>query len=211
MENIELIDVVTAAADFLDEPENEEKFKKFEEIKQKTVVKAFLPLRVKSTIVDVVLKDVQKAAPDIYNFASAVEIALTFDALLAYTNINWNINQSLKDFDFYDVLWASGYCDLILKYCGKDYQSIVSMVDRLISYQNISDLFDSLNNINYESIENLNKSIENFKVGVDPQVVRDVAKIVESQDAAVKELNEAIDSAAMDAVKAIEKRETGEG
>ena len=57
MENIELIDVVTAAADFLDEPENEEKFKKFEEIKQKTVVKAFLPLRVKSTIGDKYWKD----------------------------------------------------------------------------------------------------------------------------------------------------------
>jgi len=210
-EMIDIMDVLVAAAEFLDDPDNEDKFNAFDDIKRKTVVRSFMPLRRKSAVVNKIWKEIQNRDSDIYDFGSAIEISLTFDALLAYTNINPDINQVIKDFDFYDILWASGYCDMILEYCEHDYHRIYAMIDRLIANQNIGELLDVLDNIKYDKIEDLSRTINRFKLNVDPKVIHDLAKIVGSQDAAVKELNEAIDSAAMDVVKAIEKRETGEG
>lgn len=199
--NIAIVDILYAAAEFLDDPQNEDKVKAFDDIKQKTIVRSYMPLRRKSAIVNKILKDISEANADIYDFGSAFEIAMTFDGLLAYTNTDQNINTLFKDYDLYDVLWASGYCDMILEYCAKDYQSLRDMVDRLVSYQNIGELMDALNNIDYDSIADLNQTIDRFNLNVKPEVIHDLATIVANQDEAVKSLNEVINDAAMKVTK----------
>lgn len=199
--NIAIVDVLYAAAAFLDDSQNEDKVKAFDDIKQKTIVRSYMPLRRKAAIVNKILKDISEANADIYDFGSAFEIAMTFDGLLAYTNTDQNINTLFKDYDLYDVLWASGYCDMILEYCAKDYQGLRDMVDRLVSYQNIGELMDALNNIDYDSIADLNQTIDRFNLNVKPEVIHDLATIVANQDEAVQSLNEVINEAAMQITK----------
>lgn len=205
---IELIDVLLAAAEFLDDPQNKEKEDAFNDIKQRTIVRSFLPLRRKSAVLKLILKDIQSADTAVYDFATVVELALTFDGLLAYTNINKNINTILKDYEFYDILIASGYCDMILEYCKRDYDRIKDMTDRLVSYQNIGDLLLALSDLNHESIDNLTKAIERLKLEIDPKMVHDVAEIVAGQDKSVHEINDIMqDTAVAMASKIISEEE----
>lgn len=210
-DTLEIIDVLLIAAEYLDDPTNKEKSDAFEELKKKTEVATFLPLRKKSMVVNKTLKDMQDMDHEIYDFGSMVEIALTFDGLLAYTNINQNISSIVKDFDFYDILWASGYCDYILDYCGQDYQRISAMIDRLVAYQNIDELLEALDNVKYDKIEDLTKTINKFRLNIDPQMIHDMATIVSSQDSATRELGEVIDNAAMAAAQIIGQQQNDTG
>ena len=204
-DTLEIADVLLIAAEYLNDPTNKEKSDAFEELKKKTAVATFLPLRKKSMVVNKILIDMQNMDHEIYDFGSMVEIALTFDGLFAYTNINQNISSVVKDFDFYDILWASGYCDYILDYCGQDYQRISAMIDRLIAYQNIGELFEALDNVKYDKIEDLTKTINRFRLNIDPQMIHDMATIVSGQDQMVKDIGEIIDTAAVSAAKIIDK------
>lgn len=206
-DTIEIIDVLLAAAKFLDDPENPEYVKAFEDIKQKTVIRSFLPLRRKSAVVNMILKDVQNMELDLYNFSEYMEIAITFDGLLAYTNINNNINTLLKDYDFYDILIASGYCDMILECCEKDYKRLVDMIDRLISYYNIGELMNALDNLSLEKLEDVEKAINKLKLDVKPEVISDLAKIISSQNETAKEIDDTIHKAAVEMANKIMKAE----
>lgn len=195
--SVKLIDVLICAAEFLADPQNEEKEAAFEDIKKKTVVSMFLPLKKKSLIVDKIIKDIQEADSDIYDFGSAVEIAFTFDGLLAYTNIDQNISIILKDYECYDVLWASGYCDMLLEYCQKDYDRLIAIFDRLIEYHNVGELMDAFDSVNYKTIEELNKNINGLKLDINPDTIHDLATIVASQDETVKEISDIINASAL--------------
>lgn len=110
-DSVDILELLETASSWLVSPEDKEVEKKFNEIKNQIIVKAFLPLTMKNALVKKAIFDLQTSDDSIDEFPQALEISLLFNVLLAYTNIEWEDGLEVKDVAFYDILWASGVCD----------------------------------------------------------------------------------------------------
>ena len=110
-DSVDILDLLETASSWLVSPEDKEAEKKFNEIKNRIIVKSFLPLTMKNALVKKAIFDLRTSDDSIDEFPQALEISLLFNVLLAYTNIEWEDGLEVKDAAFYDILWASGVCD----------------------------------------------------------------------------------------------------
>ena len=67
-QKLNLIDILLAAADFLDSPEDAEKIQAFNDIKAKTVVRTFIPMRYKSIVLQNAIAHLMMENGDLYDF-----------------------------------------------------------------------------------------------------------------------------------------------
>lgn len=210
MENIEYVDILDlleAASDWLSEPEDEEKTKNFEKIKSEIIIKSYMPLATKNAVVKRALFDIKTSDDRLDEFPQALEISLLFDVLLEYTNIQWDNDVELKDAAFYDILWASGVCDMILEYCRPDYERVIRMVETMFSFENLCSLVDMINKMTPDSVEELTKEIRKIRVDSDPKVLHDYATLARSADPILHKTADAVEDTAYKAAM----RENSEG
>lgn len=162
IEELKFDDVLNVCIDYLKNFGNEESTEKFEEIRKKLVIRDYLSINQKEIVLKKILMDltVQKDEPQI--FAISSEICLFFDALLAYTNINPEIDGTFKISEVYDIFSYVGLADYIYEFCKKDYERIVNMLDRAISWSNVEMLMQSVEDLDGEKLENLNKQFAEF-------------------------------------------------
>lgn len=203
---LKIEEILLAAAEFLQNPNDEEKINAFEEIKRNTTVRAFLPIAAKMIILERLIRDINLFPDEIYDFAGAFEICSTFDAILSYTNVDLNFDPILKDYEYYDILWQSGYCDYVLDFCKRDYERLINMAWQMIDYNNLKQLLDALSRIDSSAIENLGKKIDKIKTEINPEIIKNLSNIVAGNDSLLTGIKNEIEQKAFDAVKTIEKR-----
>lgn len=204
---INIFDVLTICSNFLIDPENKEN--DFIKLKEQIEIKPFLYLYQKEAIIEKVLKDI-KARSKVDEFTSNVELCLTFDALLAYTNIECDIVENAKDANFYDLIWGSGLGDYILQYCEKDYLRLEKMVYHMLSYENLFTLIEQLDHIDSKSIEDLTNEFKLFRVETRPESLKVLGDIAAKDDPFLYNIKETIEKSAIDSLKEIEKNGSGE-
>ena len=134
---------------------------------------------------------------------------MTFNALLAYTNIDSDIIDAVKDYDFYDILWASGICDYILQYCADDYKRVSDMVYHMLSFENLSVLIDELKGMDPNSINELTQEFKKFRLETKPESLIALGNIAASSDPILHSIKHNIEDGALNAVKETESEDNG--
>lgn len=208
----EIYEILAAAAEWMEDPENEEKNKKLEEIRNNLIVKEYMPLQQKTMCLQKALIDMRvdgEVTP--YEASTLYEMALFFDCLLVYVvNLNQNIDILFKEPDFYDLLHISGIAEHILSYCYEDYEVILKMAERAISFDNLTQLTKMIAVTSPEEVNRLTKEIEEFHSKMDKDSLKALADIMTANDPLTARIKKGIEDGAYTAMNEIAAAEGGE-
>lgn len=190
---------------FTKHPEDEAAVKAYNDMLQNLVIRAYLPMQEKVVALVRMVMDSDKDidVPEAF-FTAGLEIACCFDGLLSYVNIEPEVNPDIKSYENYDLIYQSGLADYILEYCGKDYERLVRMMERTLSYENLTDLVQSMREMDTGSLRELVNTLRNMKDEIDPEVIKNIADIARMNDPALNDLKDTIDNEAVD--KAFEEK-----
>lgn len=193
MENIDILDLFDALSIFVSDPSNKEAVEKVEDFKQKLVIRNFLPLAQKEAVVLKTLYDIKAVDTEAQHFVSALEVSLTFNALMAYVvNIDYDIEQTLKDEIFYDVFWVSGLGDYILGFCEKDFNRVKDMVQTMVSFENLKELLEEISKMTPDSIDRFTSAFKNFSLESNSEIIRNLADIARHQDPLLTKVKDSV-------------------
>lgn len=193
MENISILDLFEVLGDFVADPADEEVAQKVSDYKSKLVIRNFLPMKQKEAAMLKTLYDIQVVDVESHHFSAAMEISLTFNALLAYVvNIDYDIQEALKDEIFYDVFWVSGLGDYILGFCEKDYNRLRNMVERMVSFENLKELLEEISKMAPDSIDRLTDMFKSFSLKDNSELIRNLADIARHQDPLLTKVKDSV-------------------
>lgn len=196
---MKLQEILNICDAFIKNSEDEATIKAYNDMLQKLVVRAYLPMQEKVIALVRMIMDSDKDidVPETF-FTAGLEIACCFDGLLSYVNIDPEVNLEIKNYENYDLIYQSGLADYILEYCGKDYERLVRMMERTLSYQNLTELIQSIREINVGGLSEATERIRNLKDEIDPEVIKNIADIARMNDPALNNLKDTIDKEAID-------------
>ena len=204
----EILDVCDA---FIKNPEDEATVKAYNDMLQGLVIRAYLPMQDKVVALVRMIIDSDKDidVPETF-FTAGLEIACCFDGLLSYVNIEPEVNIEIKNYENYDLIYQSGLADYILEFCGKDYDRLVRMMERTLSYQNLMELVQSIREVDVGGLSEVTEKIRGMKDEIDPEVIKNIADIARMNDPALNNLRDTIDNESVDRVfeKNTEGKET---
>lgn len=202
---MKLQEILDICDQFTKHPEDETAVKAYNDMLQNLVIRAYLPMQEKVVALVRMVMDSDKDidVPEAF-FTAGLEIACCFDGLLSYVNIEPEVNPDIKSYENYDLIYQSGLADYILEYCGKDYERLVRMMERTLSYENLTDLVQSMREMDTGSLRELVNTLRNMKDEIDPEVIKNIADIARMNDPALNDLKNTIDNEAVD--KAFEEK-----
>lgn len=202
---MKLQEILDICDQFTKHPEDETAVKMYNDMLQNLVIRAYLPMQEKVVALVRMVMDSDKDidVPEAF-FTAGLEIACCFDGLLSYVNIEPEVNPDIKSYENYDLIYQSGLADYILEYCGKDYERLVRMMERTLSYENLTDLVQSMREMDTGSLRELVNTLRNMKDEVDPEVIKNIADIARMNDPVLNDLKDTIDNEAVD--KAFEEK-----
>ena len=202
---MKLQEILDICDQFTKHPEDETAVKAYNDMLQNLVIRAYLPMQEKVVALVRMVMDSDKDidVPEAF-FTAGLEIACCFDGLLSYVNIEPEVNLDIKSYENYDLIYQSGLADYILEYCGKDYERLVRMMERTLSYENLTDLVQSMREMDTGSLRELVNNLRNMKDEIDPEVIKNIADIARMNDPALNDLKDTIDNEAVD--KAFEEK-----
>ena len=202
---MKLKEILNICDAFVKNPEDEATVKAYNNMLKGLVIRAYLPMQEKVIALVRMIMDSDKDidVPETF-FTAGLEIACCFDGLLSYVNIDPEVNLEIKNYENYDLIYQSGLADYILEYCGKDYERLVRMMERTLSYQNLTELIQSIREINVGGLSEAAEKIREIKDEIDPEVIKNIAHIARMNDPALNDLKDTIDNEAVD--KAFEKK-----
>ena len=202
---MKLQEILDICDQFTKHPEDETAVKAYNDMLQNLVIRAYLPMQEKVVALVRMVMDSDKDidVPEAF-FTAGLEIACCFDGLLSYVNIEPEVNPDIKSYENYDLIYQSGLADYILEYCGKDYERLVRMMERTLSYENLTDLVQSMREMDTGSLRELVNTLRNMKDEIDPEVIKNIADIARMNDPALNNLKDTIDNEAVD--KAFEEK-----
>lgn len=205
---MKLKEILNVCDAFVKKPEDEAAVKAYNDMLQGLVIRAYLPMQEKVIALVRMIMDSDKDidVPETF-FTAGLEIACCFDGLLSYVNIDPEVNLEIKNYENYDLIYQSGLADYILEYCGKDYECLVRMMERTLSYQNLTELIQSIREINVGGLSEAAEKIREIKDEIDPEVIRNIADIARMNNPALNNLKNTIDNEAVD--KAFEEKTEG--
>ncbi len=196
---MKLKEILNVCDAFVKKPEDEAAVKAYNDMLQGLVIRAYLPMQEKVIALVRMIMDSDKDidVPETF-FTAGLEIACCFDGLLSYVNIDPEVNLEIKNYENYDLIYQSGLADYILEYCGKDYERLVRMMERTLSYQNLTELIQSIREINVGGLSEATEKIREIKDEIDPEVIKNIADIARMNDPALNNLKDTIDNEAVD-------------
>ena len=202
---MKLQEILDICDQFTKHPEDETAVKAYNDMLRNLVIRAYLPMQEKVVALVRMVMDSDKDidVPEAF-FTAGLEIACCFDGLLSYVNIEPEVNPDIKSYENYDLIYQSGLADYILEYCGKDYERLVRMMERTLSYENLTDLVQSMREMDTGSLRELMNTLRNMKDEIDPEVIKNIADIARMNDPALNDLKDTIDNEAVD--KAFEEK-----
>ena len=197
----QIYEILAAAAEWLNDQEDEEKALKFNEIQRGLIIRDYMPLGQKELVMRKALIDMRSDEQVLPYTASVLyEIALLFDCLLAYVvNLDPNIDNIYKDASFYDILKLSGIIDYILSFCEKDYASLRRMADRMISFDNLNELTKNIELASPEQIQSLTEEFKRFTTDTNPEMLKHIGEIMAANDPLLTNIKKNIEDEAFKA------------
>lgn len=135
----------------------------FKEWASHIYLKKYLPLNIKFMIINNILFVEQFTNIDNNALISTqLELQKFYLIALAYTNIVVEDYVALQTMENYDIIMSS-LGDLIFQYINTDYNRTIDLLHNIMNFNNISKIFDTLNNI--VELPNMAQDLQNtFKV-----------------------------------------------
>lgn len=199
MEKINLKDVIDVCSKFI---ESNGKNTELIDLESKLIIKNYLPMDEKAVCITKAFLDADKdySIPSIF-IAIGFDIAILFDCLLSYVNIDIEkITDEEKTYENYDLIYQSGLGDYILNYCKQDYERLVKMVDKALSIEHVSALLNSLDSVDSDSIESMTNAIVGLKNNADKEMIHDMATIAKFSDPEFEDLKDKITEEVLDRI-----------
>lgn len=201
MEYIELSTILAACNEFLLDPTDEDAIAEMNEIQSALIIRPHLPLSQRQIVLLKVLMDIRvPEEATITDISDALELSLTFNGLLAYTNINPDVVQNYKNPIMYDLLWMSGLCDFILERCHNDFERLEKQVYSMISFDNLRMLIENLAQLDIGNIEELTREFKEFTFKANPETIKDLAEISRFNDPFIKDFKEGMEKSMYNAL-----------
>lgn len=208
MEYIELSTVLAACNEFLLDPMSESAQNEINEIQSNLLIRPHLPLSQRQNVLLRVLMDIRvNEEATLVDIANALELSLTFNGLLAYTNINPDVVDNYKNEIMYDLLWMSGMCDFILDKCHNDFERMEKQVYSMISFDNLRLLLENLNQLDIGNIEELTREFKEFTFKANPETIKNLAEIAQFNDPFVTEVKKQMTDKAFEVLSGNSKEE----
>lgn len=203
MNELNLIDVLEVCSQFLADPQNAKNQEALADLKSKLIIKKFLPLYQKDLVITKTFLSMSVDDAESSGAAVALEIALLFNVLLAYTNIDINVPLDMQNFAYYDMLIMSGIADHILSYCKEDYERTEKIAMNMISFENLKTLVATLSKMDTASIEGLTREFKRFTLETNPESLRNLADIMRQNDPLYTSIKEGIMGTAYEAAQSM--------
>ena len=196
---MKLQEVLKVCEEFINHPENEEEVTAYNDMLQHLTIRSYLSIQEKvvALVRMVIDSDKNIDVPEAF-FTAGVELACCFDGLLAYTNIEQEINIEIKNYENYDLIYQSGLADYILGFCEKDYDRLVRMMERTLSYQNLAELLESMKAMDTGVLRETTNEIKKAIKEADPEMIKDMADLMRLNDPTLNDLKVQITSAAVE-------------
>lgn len=191
---MKLEEVLKICDSFIKNPDDKDVVSAYNDMISQLVIRDYLPIQEKViSLVRLILdsdKDIDVPATF---FTAGLELACCFDGLLSYTNIEQTFDISVKNYENYDIIYQSGLADYILRYCGKDYDRLVRMMERTLSYENLTELIKSIHSIDTGNLKEVTDEIRKIEKDADPEVIKNLADIMRLNDPNLNNLKNKID------------------
>ena len=198
----EIHEVLAAAAEWAQNPESTDAAEALENIKNSLVIKDYMPLKQKELCLNKMLIDIYVEKDSADAFSVGTEIAMLFDCLLGYVvNLNQDIDTLFKDTEFYDLLYISGIVNYILGFCQTDYNKLEKMADRMISYDNLKDLIETIDMASPDSVKELTEEFKRFRTDTKPDMLKHLVDIIAGNDPLLERTKKTIKDGAFNAIK----------
>ena len=208
MEMIAFLDVFKVCQNFVNNP-SKENTDKLDELKKQLIIKAYLPMQDKVVTLYRIAMDADKST-DLAAavFSGGLEMAFIFTGLPSYTNIDvLTIPKEMKIYESYDALIQSGLVDYILQYCERDYNRLVKMMERTMSYEHLLELTDTMSRIQPEPIRESLEEFKKFRESATPEMLHDMADIVRFNDPNLYKVKESVVDGALAQLERMDKAE----
>lgn len=206
MATINITEVLQICGDVVKDPTSKQANEALKGLQKRLEVRTYLPMAQKASVLFRATMDSDRPYDDNYAiFTMAMEVAMVFDGLLAYTNIEPVWDNTIKNYDSYDILEQSGFIDYVLQFCERDYNKLARLFERTVSVAHLMSLFEVLENVDGESVKALTTAINKFTNEADGQLVKDVADIMRYNDPELHQLKEDVVEEVIDKIKRMDK------
>lgn len=209
MENkIQIQVAIRAMQEYLKNPADAGAVKSFEELKRSLAIRDYLTAAEKNIVLFRILMDADRDINSTSStFAMAMDLGCVFDGLLSYTNIDSTIPQEWKTYELYDMFHMSGLVDYILQYCRKDYERLVALVDRTVSFEHLTQLVDVVRKLDNKELKQTLAEFRALQEDMDPNLIRDISDIVRYNDPSLYVLKTKLVDEAMEQLDRADKIE----
>lgn len=209
MENkIQIQVAIRAMQEYLKNPADTGAVKGFEALKRSLVIRDYLTAAEKNIVLFRILMDADRDINSTSStFAMAMDLGCVFDGLLSYTNIDSTIPQEWKTYELYDMFHMSGLVDYILQYCRKDYERLVALVDRTVSFEHLTQLVDVVRKLDNKELKQTLAEFRALQEDMDPNLIRDISDIVRYNDPSLYVLKTKLVDEAMEQLDRADKIE----
>lgn len=203
-----LKDIIRICKDFIEDSENEKTVKEYNDLLNSIIVKSYMPMQEKVVALVRMLMDNEREI-DVESsfFTAGLELACCFDGLLAYTNIDPEVDISIKNYENYDIIYQSGLADYILQYCEKDYERLVKMMERTLSFENLREMINSLSSMDSGMLREVVNALKGVKKDLDSETIKNIADIMRLDDPLLTQIKETIVDSALQDLEQKEKEE----
>lgn len=206
MATINITEVLQICGDVVKDPTSKQANEALRGLQKRLEVRTYLPMTQKASVLFRATMDSDRPYDDNYAiFTMAMEVAMVFDGLLAYTNVEPVWDNTIKNYDTYDILEQSGFIDYVLQFCERDYNKLARLFERTVSVAHLMSLLEVLENVDGESVKALTTAINKFTNEADGQLVKDVADIMRYNDPELHQLKEDVVEEVIDKIKRMDK------
>lgn len=196
---MKLKEILDICDKFIKAPNDEAALKNYNDLLQGLVVRAYLPMQEKVIALTRMVIDSDKDMDvPASMFTAGLEIACLFDGLLSYVNIEPEVDIEIKNYENYDLLYQSGFADYVLGFCEKDYERLVRMMERTLSFENLTELTGSMKELDTGALVELKVAIQNAMKDADPEVIKSLADIMRTNDPDLETLKRQTEEMAID-------------
>lgn len=203
MEKIKLTEVLTAILEFKKNP-TEENNAKVHEYMQKLQVIPYLSINRKIICASIITANIFNVERDAMQSAVHLTVAETMYGILEYcVNLENDLDSYIVDETIYDALYDFGFMDYIFSFCGKDFDRLCDLIDKMVNFSNIYKIVETAEYFRSDNIDALVEQLEAARKELTPEMLENMKSILNGQSPEWKALKESVGDMALG--KALDK------
>lgn len=197
MAKIKLTEVLTAILEFKKNP-TEENNAKVHEYMQKLHVIPYLSINRKIICASIITANIFNVERDAMQSAVHLTVAETMYGILEYcVNLENDLDSYVVDETIYDAMCDFGFIDYVLSFCGKDFERLCDLIDKMINFSNIYKIVETAEYFRSDNIDALVKQLDAARKELTPEMLENMKSILNGQSPEWKALKESVGDVAL--------------